>query len=245
MNGVLAVSRAFGNRLLRSVIRPDAEITSRELSRDDEFLVIASDGLWDVLKNKDVADVVYSMAGSVCSMPGGCTAIAEELARTAILRGSMDNVTCIVIRLKDYIAKIAEERSALIPPAQPVPVTQDIDASSWFGSGSIYSRPGTVQTQAHAQSLARMRQINEEYSYMGRTPPSVYKRPATGGPGKSVYASSQSLPRVLSLGSKVISGGSNLQSLTLYTDQRPLAKIHGIVGSSTGSPRRVESRNAF
>ena len=33
VNGVLAVSRAFGNRTLRSVIRPDAEMIQRDLCR--------------------------------------------------------------------------------------------------------------------------------------------------------------------------------------------------------------------
>ena len=45
VNGVLAVSRAFGNRTLRTVIRPDAELTQWELTKDDGFLVMASDGL--------------------------------------------------------------------------------------------------------------------------------------------------------------------------------------------------------
>jgi serine/threonine protein phosphatase PrpC len=61
VNGVLAVSRAFGNRKLRKVIRPDIEMMQRELTRDDDFLVMASDGLWDVLRNKDVCDICYSL----------------------------------------------------------------------------------------------------------------------------------------------------------------------------------------
>ena len=56
VNRVLAVSRAFGNRTLKSVIRPDAEMMQRELTRSDDYLILASDGVWDVLKNKDVAD---------------------------------------------------------------------------------------------------------------------------------------------------------------------------------------------
>jgi protein phosphatase 1L len=61
VNGVLAVSRAFGNRKLRKVIRPDIEMMQRELTRDDDFLIMASDGLWDVLRNKDVCDICYSL----------------------------------------------------------------------------------------------------------------------------------------------------------------------------------------
>lgn len=99
--GVLAVSRAFGNRTLKSVIRPDIEMIQRELSREDDFLVLASDGLWDVLRNKDVCDACYSMASS------GSQHIAEELVNLALSRGSMDNVTCVVVRLKGYTGRLA------------------------------------------------------------------------------------------------------------------------------------------
>lgn len=99
VNGVLAVSRAFGNRSLRSVIRPDAEVTTRDLQKDDDYLVIASDGLWDILRNKDVCDLCYAQGRQ------GPQYLAEELVNQAIARGSMDNVTCIVVSLTDYINK--------------------------------------------------------------------------------------------------------------------------------------------
>lgn len=103
VNGVLAVSRAFGNRTLKSVIRPDAELTMRELVKDDDFMVMASDGLWDVLRNADVCHIVYSCQSS--QPPNGnaygsiSQLIAEELVHTALNRGSLDNVTCIVVKL--------------------------------------------------------------------------------------------------------------------------------------------------
>ena len=101
VNRVLAVSRAFGNRTLRSVIRPDAEMMQRELTKDDDFLVMASDGLWDVLKNKDVCDMCYSPFSQ-----GSPQVIADELVQAALMRGSMDNVTCIVVRLTDYVKRL-------------------------------------------------------------------------------------------------------------------------------------------
>ena len=52
VNGVLAVARAFGNRMLRDVIRPDAEVRVKTLTSDDHFLLLASDGLFDVMTNQ-------------------------------------------------------------------------------------------------------------------------------------------------------------------------------------------------
>lgn len=97
VNRVLAVSRAFGNRTLRTVIRPDAELMQRDLQAGDDFLVMASDGMWDVLRNKDVAEVCYS-----AYLQRRPQAIADELVHMALARGSMDNVTCIVVNLNDY-----------------------------------------------------------------------------------------------------------------------------------------------
>ena len=102
VNGVLAVSRAFGNRNLRTVIRPDAEITTRDLSTEDDFLVIASDGMWDILRNNDVSLICYAQAAQ------GAQHLAEELVQTALSRGSMDNVTCIVVRLSGYMSSMSK-----------------------------------------------------------------------------------------------------------------------------------------
>lgn len=101
VNRVLAVSRAFGNRTLKQVIRPDAELTARELTKNDEYLIMASDGLWDVLKNKDVFEI--SKAKHLHQDP---QAIADELVRTALMRGSMDNTTCLVVKLTNYLNKL-------------------------------------------------------------------------------------------------------------------------------------------
>lgn len=46
VQGVLAVSRAYGNCSIRQYIRADPDIITRDLTPDDDFIVIASDGLW-------------------------------------------------------------------------------------------------------------------------------------------------------------------------------------------------------
>jgi len=99
VNGVLAVSRAFGNRSIKHVIRADADIFVRDFAVGDEFLVIASDGLWDVLQNKDVCDICRQFEAQ------GARRIAEELVTNALCRGTMDNTTAIVINLKKYVEK--------------------------------------------------------------------------------------------------------------------------------------------
>nr|GMD85861.1 probable protein phosphatase 2C 9 isoform X1 [Ipomoea batatas] len=48
VNGQLAVSRAFGDKNLKSHLRSDPDVRSAEIDRDTELLILASDGLWKV-----------------------------------------------------------------------------------------------------------------------------------------------------------------------------------------------------
>lgn len=57
----LAMSRAFGDFCLKEhglIATP--RISHRKLTEDDEFIVLATDGVWDVLSNKSVMDTVVS-----------------------------------------------------------------------------------------------------------------------------------------------------------------------------------------
>ncbi|XP_044483394.1 probable protein phosphatase 2C 33 isoform X2 [Mangifera indica] len=57
----LAMARAFGDFCLKEfglISVPD--ISCRRLTDKDEFIVLATDGIWDVLSNKEVVDIVAS-----------------------------------------------------------------------------------------------------------------------------------------------------------------------------------------
>ncbi|PIA34641.1 hypothetical protein AQUCO_03700137v1 [Aquilegia coerulea] len=52
VGGVLAMSRAFGNRLLKQFVVAEPEIQEQKIDSEFEFLLLASDGLWDVVPNE-------------------------------------------------------------------------------------------------------------------------------------------------------------------------------------------------
>ncbi|KAL5567249.1 hypothetical protein UlMin_030413 [Ulmus minor] len=52
VGGVLVVSRAFGDRLLKQYVFADPEIQEENIDNSLEFLILASDGLWDVVTNE-------------------------------------------------------------------------------------------------------------------------------------------------------------------------------------------------
>lgn len=90
VGGILAMSRAFGNRLLKRFVVADPEIQDQEIDGDLEFLILASDGLWDVVPNEHAVAFVMDEDGP--------EAAARKLTEIAFRRGSADNITCIVVQ---------------------------------------------------------------------------------------------------------------------------------------------------
>lgn len=57
----LAMARAFGDFCLKDFgLISVPEISYRRITEKDEFVVLATDGIWDVLSNKEVVDIVAS-----------------------------------------------------------------------------------------------------------------------------------------------------------------------------------------
>ncbi|XVF10030.1 hypothetical protein REPUB_Repub07fG0148900 [Reevesia pubescens] len=90
VGGVLAMSRAFGNRMLKQFVVAEPEIQEKEIDEEFELLVLASDGLWDVVPNEDAVSLARAEEEPETA--------ARKLTETAFTRGSADNITCIVVR---------------------------------------------------------------------------------------------------------------------------------------------------
>ncbi|XP_022723796.1 probable protein phosphatase 2C 76 isoform X3 [Durio zibethinus] len=90
VGGVLAMSRAFGNRMLKQFVVAEPEIQDKEIDEEFELLVLASDGLWDVVPNEDAVSLARAEEEPETA--------ARKLTETAFTRGSADNITCIVVR---------------------------------------------------------------------------------------------------------------------------------------------------
>ncbi|XP_020572364.1 probable protein phosphatase 2C 59 isoform X2 [Phalaenopsis equestris] len=90
VGGVLAVSRAFGDKLLKQYVVADPEIQEEVVDGSLEFLILASDGLWDVVTNEEAVSMVQPIDDP--------EEAAKRLMQEAYQRGSADNITCVVVR---------------------------------------------------------------------------------------------------------------------------------------------------
>jgi len=96
-----------GDYHLKPYVSAEPEVTVVERTDQDEFLILASDGLWDVVSNEVACKIARNvLSGRAASMfpesVAGRTAAdaAALLAELAMSRGSKDNISVVVVELR-------------------------------------------------------------------------------------------------------------------------------------------------
>lgn len=120
--GVLAMSRAIGDNYLKPYVISEPEVTITNRTAEDECLILASDGLWDVVPNETACGVAsmclrgkteerspVSPSGEAETAAEGeergsadkaCNDASMLLTKLALARHSTDNVSVVVVDLK-------------------------------------------------------------------------------------------------------------------------------------------------
>ncbi|PCH34474.1 protein phosphatase 2C [Wolfiporia cocos MD-104 SS10] len=110
VNGDLSLTRALGdfrykdNALLppeAQIITADPEITEHDITDDDEFLVVACDGIWECLGSQKVVNAVRLLVSEGNELSEVCERICD-LCLAPDTRGydyGFDNMTIIVVAL--------------------------------------------------------------------------------------------------------------------------------------------------
>ena len=119
VGGVLAVSRSFGNRMLKQYVVAQPELREDSLHENTTCLVLATDGIWDVVNNDEAVRLVKKHTDA--------EAAAKALAAMAFERGSHDNISCVVCLFGfgaegEGAAAAAEEESGEGEAAEAAPV---------------------------------------------------------------------------------------------------------------------------
>jgi serine/threonine protein phosphatase PrpC len=90
--GQLMLSRAFGDWELKTYgVSCEPHIIRYEIENEDKFLVIASDGVFDVMEDDDI----FQLSKKQKNGKDFC----DDIIKDTISRGSMDNISCFVIGL--------------------------------------------------------------------------------------------------------------------------------------------------
>jgi len=97
----LAMSRSIGDKVAQSVgVIPDPEILEYTLTKHDQFILIASDGVWEFMSNVDVAWLVYPYVEKNSPEAAANALVKEATKRWKKEEEVIDDITCIIIFLE-------------------------------------------------------------------------------------------------------------------------------------------------
>lgn len=113
--GRLSVSRTIGDAEAKvpifggnpQVIISEPDIFVFDLEKDDvDFFIMGCDGIYDQLSSKDVIDCAWMVLNSSdniinSSLNMSCGNIVDLILKMSMIRKSYDNVTCLIIALKE------------------------------------------------------------------------------------------------------------------------------------------------
>ncbi|KAM1464125.1 hypothetical protein ACFXTO_043830 [Malus domestica] len=99
----LAMSRAFGDFILKDhgiIATPD--VSHHRLTSNDQFVVLATDGVWDVLSNSEVASIVWE-AESAQAAARVVNEAASAMWRKKFPNAKRDDCTVVCLFLQENI----------------------------------------------------------------------------------------------------------------------------------------------
>eukprot|EP01094_Clydonella_sp_ATCC50884_P003800 TRINITY_DN12914_c0_g1_i1.p1 TRINITY_DN12914_c0_g1~~TRINITY_DN12914_c0_g1_i1.p1 ORF type:complete len:416 (-),score=66.94 TRINITY_DN12914_c0_g1_i1:32-1279(-) len=100
VNGVLATSRSIGDLHLKPYVSAKPDLVHYHVSQNSLFLILATDGVFDVLSSEEVVAFVVQHVAS----GGSLAESAEALVQQAYLLGSADNISALVVDLRSVSA---------------------------------------------------------------------------------------------------------------------------------------------
>ncbi|PWA25955.1 hypothetical protein CCH79_00001842 [Gambusia affinis] len=114
VNGSLAVSRALGDYDYKCVdgkgpteqlVSPEPEVyVMVRAPEQDQFIILACDGIWDVMSNEELCEFVKSRL-EVCD---DLERVCNEVVDTCLHKGSRDNMSIVLVCLPNA-PKVSEE----------------------------------------------------------------------------------------------------------------------------------------
>ncbi|CAA6654739.1 unnamed protein product [Spirodela intermedia] len=101
LHGSLAVSRGIGDGHLKQWVTAEPETRVLRIQPEFEFLILASDGLWDKVSNQEAVDTIRPLC--VQSGKQSLLSACKKLVDLSVGRGSVDDVSVMIVLLRDFL----------------------------------------------------------------------------------------------------------------------------------------------
>ncbi|XP_067262523.1 protein phosphatase 1F [Chanodichthys erythropterus] len=109
VNGTYAVSRAIGDFDQKPYVSNEADSSSVQLNGDEDYILLACDGFFDVVRPGDVPGLVQE---ALREGGGSGEDVAQNLVAHAKAAGSSDNITVLLVFLKEPKQLLTHETSS-------------------------------------------------------------------------------------------------------------------------------------
>jgi len=157
LSGVLSVTRAFGDADCGNYLRAVPFISEHKLHPDDDYLVMASDGLWDVFTDADIVRFIndeIEVRGNTDPQRW-----AKLLAEEAMKLESKDNISIIIVVLNER-SVIELSKSPLVLQAKATfgPFASKLLAVHFQDAGGLPQRASAAEFCAQIPQGERERE---------------------------------------------------------------------------------------
>ncbi|CAN0872339.1 Probable protein phosphatase 2C 60 [Linum grandiflorum] len=139
INGSLNLARAIGdmefkqNKFLpaeKQIVTADPDINTVELCEDDDFLVLACDGIWDCMSSQQLVDFIHEQLHSETKLSAVVERVLDRCLAPSTAGGEgCDNMTMILVQLKKPLetsSSTADEKTSEAEVAvNPEPVSSE------------------------------------------------------------------------------------------------------------------------
>jgi len=160
VNGHLGVARAFGDALFLDLIPADPFLASYKLTKQDHFIILGCDGVFDVYEDQELVDMVERMIAKdgVTDPQRWAKAIVDK----CLERGSDDNVSVIVIALNDKkihsipVSLKVSQRRAKALGGKSSPLISPLHSPSHGPSSSGHRSSSSNSDNGHSRSNSEL-----------------------------------------------------------------------------------------
>ncbi|RKP12587.1 phosphatase 2C-like domain-containing protein [Piptocephalis cylindrospora] len=173
VNGNLALSRAIGdfefknNKILspeQQIVTANPDITERTLDfSEDEFVVLACDGIWDCMSNQDVVDFVRRGLAADLTLEKVCERMMDQcLAKDTELAGvGCDNMTVVIVALLGTHSTYDAWKSWVTQGVNPLPPPSTTTGQGEEGQGDAQSDNPLHPPPSSAQGFSTSMHLDE------------------------------------------------------------------------------------
>lgn len=98
VQGSLQLSRSIGDRKYKQYITCEPDIVEHEIAKDDQMVIMATDGFWDVMSSQDVKELIQNRENET-------SGLSKMLVEAAIEKKKygLDNISLVAIHLQELM----------------------------------------------------------------------------------------------------------------------------------------------